>query len=81
MCGTVGKLDQLVGIFGKSDCWMDDRQCDDALQLFKEVDVSWKNTKRLLCISSSLGTKYHYLWHPIGHIDEQSIEGFHKSCS
>ena len=91
MNGTIQKYNKLMSIIGKSDCWVEEQQCDDAQRLLDDLDRTWTYTRTVLGVTSSLGTKYHYLAHCveymrlwrilIGYISEQSIESYHKRCS
>ena len=88
---TIQLFNQLMSIIGKSDCWIEETQCEEARQLLQQLDMSWTHTRTLLGIAKSLGAKYHYLSHcfeymtlwriGIGYCSEQSIESYHKTCS
>ena len=88
---TVHWFNVLMSIIAKPEALITEDQCDEANRALLELDKTWKRTKNMFSITSSLGTKYHYLYHcieymriwglPIGYISEQSIENYHKTCS
>ena len=87
MNATTGHLNNLMAIIGSADHGIDNKRCDDAMNVLCEYEKQWIRTAQI----SGIGTKYHYLYHcieymriwriPIGYINEQSIENFHKTCS
>ena len=89
--GTIQIYDQLMSVIGKSDCWIEEKECEKAKELLVELDKRWTHTRAMVGVANSLGKKYHYLSHcvdymtlwrlGIGYINEQSIESFHKTCS
>ena len=88
---AVQLFNQLMSVLGKSHCWIEEKQCDDTDELLKEFEKSWTYTRTLFNITSNLGAKHHSLsdcveyiklWKiGIRYVSEQSIEGFHKTCS
>ena len=91
MIRAAGSFNKLMSRIGKSDPWIEEKECEEVKELLREFEETWTFTKNILNISSGLGTKYHYLFHcveymvywrlPIGYISEQSTECFHKTCS
>ena len=88
---TIQCLNKLFGIIGTTEIFVNEDQCEAAERALKELDEVWQRTRQLFGIGSTLGTKYHYFRHcidymriwriGIGHISEQSIEHFHKTCT
>ena len=64
---------------------------EKAEKLLADLIKQWIFSKRVLGIKRGLGAKLHYLGHAleyvrlwrigIGYISEQSIEGYHQTCS
>ena len=77
-------------ILNKSTHTISESDIAKAEELLKTYDKHWQYINRILDLNISLGPKYHYLIHcieyvktwkiPLGFINEQSIEAFHKIC-
>ena len=88
---TVELFNKLMSIIGTTNLFVDEEYCEAADKVLIELDQTWRHTRNLFNISSTLGTKYHYLRHcidymriwrmGIGYNSEQSIENFHKTCT
>ena len=78
-------------ISGKAKLTIQPTEVEKAKNILAEFDEHWKYTSVILNVPLSRGAKYHYMQHvvdwmevwsvPIGYVSEQSIEGFHKTCS
>ena len=81
----------LMNIINKSEHVIPITDCNKAEKLLQEYYDHWQYTKRILNLNTSLGAKGHYLQHcvewmklwniPLGYVNEQSVEAFHKICS
>ena len=91
MCQSMKYYNQLMHLLNKSTNTISKSDCTKAEQILQQYYKHWQYTKRILNLDLSLGAKYHYLKHcveyihiwriPLGYINEQSIEAFHKICS
>ena len=91
MSEIIKLYNSFMALIGSAKSYINEEKIEEAEKLLKQFDKQWKYSSNILGINSSLGAKYHYLEHavqyskiwrfPIGYVSEQSIEGYHKTCS